>query len=134
MFQIVYRYISIYFIQKVSNIVEYFFRMTFYRYILRYDAIVDNIFPDRMDLFPTKLNTCYQCGTIAKNFKRDSSFPVVTFSRMSQLHKKPVLGCVFSYISWFQPATLKGTYLQLVKRKIYCIHLPVLIWGIFGKA
>lgn len=37
---------------------------------IKYDAIVDNIFPDRVYFFPAKLNTCYQCGTIAQNFNK----------------------------------------------------------------
>jgi hypothetical protein len=37
---------------------------------IKYDAIVNDIFPDRKYFFPAKSNTCYQCGTIGQNFNK----------------------------------------------------------------
>lgn len=41
--------------------------MTLY---MKYDAIINDIFPDRTYLFPVKSNSCYQSETISQNFNK----------------------------------------------------------------
>ncbi|MDR3587473.1 MAG: tyrosine-type recombinase/integrase [Desulfosporosinus sp.] len=37
---------------------------------MKYDVIINDIFPNRTYFFPAKLNTGYQCGTIGQNFNK----------------------------------------------------------------
>ena len=37
---------------------------------MKYDAIINEIFPNRPYFFPVKSNTCYQCGSIGGNFNK----------------------------------------------------------------
>lgn len=37
---------------------------------LKYDTVVNGIYPDRPYFFPTKTDRCYDCSTIGQNFKK----------------------------------------------------------------
>lgn len=37
---------------------------------LKYDAVVNDIYPDRTYFFPAKANRCYECSTISQNFRK----------------------------------------------------------------
>lgn len=37
---------------------------------MKYDTLINDIFPDRMYFFPTKQNHCYQCSSISQNFNK----------------------------------------------------------------
>ncbi|MDR3583861.1 MAG: tyrosine-type recombinase/integrase [Desulfosporosinus sp.] len=37
---------------------------------MKYDVTINDIFPDRTYFFPSKSNTCYQCGAIGRNFNK----------------------------------------------------------------
>ena len=37
---------------------------------LKYDAVVNDIFPDRTYFFPANANRCYECSTISQNFRK----------------------------------------------------------------
>jgi integrase/recombinase XerD len=37
---------------------------------LKYDTVVNDIYPDRTYFFPTKADRCYECSTISQNFRK----------------------------------------------------------------
>lgn len=37
---------------------------------LKYDAIIDSLFPDRTYFFPVKSHSCYECTSISQNFNK----------------------------------------------------------------
>jgi integrase/recombinase XerD len=37
---------------------------------LKYDAVVNDIYPDRTYFFPTKADRCYECSAISQNFRK----------------------------------------------------------------
>lgn len=37
---------------------------------MKYDTVVNDIYPDRTYFFPAKINRCYECSTISQNFRK----------------------------------------------------------------